>query len=270
MKHIDWLVDTGTELTCKDGKKIKVLEFRHRPDAAVLTAWAAHFRGHYCSDDEIDLLREGTGHSRSSYLTALKFPDIKNPPGPSIRAGDFAEILVADYLEFTEKYWVPRTRYADKDVRNESSKGSDVVGIWLERGHDTPAKNDRLAVFEAKAQFSGKKAEPRLQEAVDGSSKDKETRVGETLNAIKQRYVRAKQFAEARKVQRFQDPVSRPYVEVFGAVAMFVDEAYDVKEIEKTDISKHAAKDCVVLIVVKGAAMMALVHALYKRAADEA
>lgn len=105
------------------------MELIHHGDEAILSAWAKHFRNHYCLDSQIDALRKGTPRSRTGYLTQIKFPDAAQAPGPSIRAGDFAEVLVTDYVEFAMRLWVPRTRYDHKVARNESTKGTDIIGF---------------------------------------------------------------------------------------------------------------------------------------------
>jgi hypothetical protein len=162
---LDWLVDTGERLQTTDGRIVEVWRLRYQNDQEVLSAWATHFRNHYCLDTEIDYYRRGYSCSRSEYLNTIKFPDASRVPGPSIRAGDFGEVLVADYLQYILGYWVPRTRYGDRTIRNESTKGCDIIGFRiLEDG--SYSKEDVLAIFEAKAQFSGSKAKPRLQDAV--------------------------------------------------------------------------------------------------------
>jgi hypothetical protein len=115
-KHVKWLVDTGKTITIACGTKVPLWEFRHTKDEKILSAWAKHFRNHYCRDTEIDILRHGTGLSRADFLKRIKFPDRSTAPGPSIRSGDLAEILVADYVEFVLEFWVPRTRYCNKDI----------------------------------------------------------------------------------------------------------------------------------------------------------
>ncbi|MCF7955781.1 MAG: hypothetical protein K9M75_08270 [Phycisphaerae bacterium] len=110
-KHTKWFKDSGERLTTSDGKTVEVWEFCYQKDDDILRDWAKHFRNHYCSDDEIDDLRDGTGLSRSDYLTNMVFPDSSKGFGPRIRSGDFAEILVADFLEYIMQYWVPRFRY---------------------------------------------------------------------------------------------------------------------------------------------------------------
>jgi hypothetical protein len=266
--HIKWLVNTGHIITNSNGDKIEILEFNHEKDEEVLSYWAKHFREHYCFDEEIDYFREGYKFTRSEYLNKIKFPDSSNAPGPSIRAGDFGEILVSDYLEFILNYWVPRTRYGSKTVRNESTKGCDTLAFKIIRsGHDSP--EDTLAIFESKSQFSGPKPKPRLQDAVNDSIKD-EARKAESLNAIKQLLFNRNKLQEASRINRFQNPVDRPYFEVSGAVALYSSNLFDSSIISGTSTETHPNKNNLKLIVIHGDEMMSLVHELYRRAADEA
>jgi hypothetical protein len=250
-----------------EGKTITVLEFDcSKISDKAYSSWAKHFRNHYCFDDEIDVLREGTGHSKKDYLNKLKFPT-DDGLGPSIRAGDFGEILVADYVEYVLNYWVPRTRYGNKTIRNESSKGTDLIGFKVIDDSESP--NDILAMFEAKTQFSGKKALDRLQNAVDGSAKD-ELRKAESLNAIKQRLFDRGKTKEAKTVARFQNPVDKPYKEQYAAAALFSSNVFDQTTIAKTITKKHPGQKDLILVVIHGDQFMTLVNNLYKRAADEA
>lgn len=267
-QHTQWFIDTGRPLTTAHGKTVQVWEFRHQPDAAVLSAWAAHFRNHYCDDGEIDALRVGTGLSRTDYLNTFIFPDRRTAPGPSIRAGDFSEILIADFLKYIHRYWVPTTRYDAKAVRNESTKGTDIIGFRFVRdGADS--LEDTLAIFETKAQFSKRTATPRLQDAVDDSKKDI-TRKGESLNAIKRRLYRDGDFDGVNKVERFQNYADRPYTEIYGAVALFDNQFFNTALESTTNASTHPHRNSLCMIVIKGDQMMRLVRELYKRAANEA
>jgi len=265
--HIRWLIDTGQRLTITDGKTVEVWEFCHEEDDEVLSAWAKHFRNHYCLDTEIDFYRQGYNQSRSEYLNNIKFPDPSVTPGPSIRAGDFGEILVADYLQYVLGYWVPRIRYADKTIRNESTKGCDIIGFKIISEEDSP--EDMLAIFEAKTQFSGRQVKPRLQDAVNDSAKD-QIRKAESLNAVKQRLFDKDFHEEANKIERFQNPNDRPYKEISGAVALFETRVFDVEQISQTTTDAHPNTDHLILVVIHGNTMMDLVHELYRRAADEA
>jgi hypothetical protein len=267
-EHVKWLVDTGERPKTADGKEVEIWEFQHQDDEAVLSAWAKHFRNHYCFDTEIDYWRRGYKFSRAEYLTSIKFPDPKAAPGPSIRAGDFGEVLVADFLEYLLGYWVPRTRYGDKTIRNESTKGGDIIGFhFVEDGKSLP--KDTLAIFEAKAQFSRKEPKSRLQDAVDGSAKDC-VRKAESLNAIKQRLHGRNELENAEKIERFQNEVDCPYKEFYGAVALFENALFNDGLTSSTLTSSHPYAGSLTLVVIKGNQMMPLVHELYRRAADEA
>jgi len=268
MRHLDWLIDTKVRLKTVDRRTVQVLEFRPQNDEKILSDWAKHFRNHYCSDSEIDTLRKGTGYSRAEYLNEIKFPDAKLKPGPSIRAGDFGEILVADYLEYVLNFWVPRTRYCDKESRNESTKGCDIIGfkIFNEKGF---SPRDTLAVYEAKAKFSGNTPKNRLQEAVQDSMKDVR-RKPESLNSIKRKLIQKDESKAALEVERFQNPEDNPYREISGAVALFSTACYDAQCVSETDTSGHPNRNNLILIVIHGKDMMPLVQRLYRRAADEA
>ncbi|HHP5663987.1 SAVED domain-containing protein [Bacillus cereus group sp. RP29] len=266
--HTKWFVDAGTTVLTSEGKNIEIFEFKYEQNDETLSSWAKHFRQHYCLDSEIDYFRKGYKFTRTEYLNRIKFPDPSRAPGPSIRAGDFSEILVADYLEFILNYWVPRTRYGTKTISNESTKGCDTLAFKIiSDGEYSP--EDTLAIFETKAQFSGTKANPRLQDAVDDSKKDI-ARKGESLNAIKQQLFLKRELEESEKIDRFQNPTDYPYKEISGAVAMFSSNLLDLSMITNTSINEHPNKDNLTLLVIHGEDMMPLVHELYRRAAHEA
>lgn len=267
-KHISWLVPAQHQIISDDGKPIDLWEFQHEDDPVVMAAWAKHFRNHYCLDTQIDLLRNGTGLSRAEYLKTIKFPDAAASPGPSIRSGDFAEILVADYLQYVLQYWVPRTRYASKAVRNESTKGSDILGFKMVR-QGGPSAGDELALFEAKAQLTGNTPTPRLQDAIDHSAKD-EMRKAESLNAIKQKLLDTGMTGDVAVIERFQNFVDHPYAETFGAVAVFSTSAFCETSIGASSTVSHPRSERLALIVIRGNNLMALTHRLYQRAANEA
>ncbi len=269
LSYLNYLdVDSKHTLVTKDGKSIEVLEFCFDDNEIVLSEWAKHFRNQYCRDDEIDTLRNGTGLSRAEYLMNIKFPDSSTAPGPSIRSGDFGEILVSDYIEYILNYWVPRTRYANKTVRNESTKGCDIIGFRIIE--DGKYKDDdTLIIFEAKAQLVTKSNKSRLETAVVDSKKDP-TRKAESLNAIKQRLIYQGKISEAKQIDRFQNSEDHPYKEIYGASAIISTEILDTKIIADFDASDHPSYSNLRLLIIHGTNMMNLVNELFKRAADEA
>src|SRR4051812_24963510 len=78
--HLDWLVDTGERLKSAGGVKFEIWELQYGDDAAVLSAWAKHFREHYCDDEMLKKLVAGTGETNAQYLINKKFPDEKVAP----------------------------------------------------------------------------------------------------------------------------------------------------------------------------------------------
>jgi len=267
--HVSALSKCAQPLATTDGRAIDVWDLAVPTDDGHLSKWASSFRQHYCSDAEIDDLRAGTGLSRTEYLTQIVFPDKIIAPGPGIRAGDFAELLISDYVEYVLGYWVPRGKYAEKASRDESVKGVDILG-FLVNTPATPADTDTLLAFEVKAQLSLGKYTGRLQTAIDDSSKDY-LRRAMTLNATKRRLRQASQFERALVVQRFQNLADHPYIYRSGAAAVLSDTAYDEAALQTTTkIAGHQNVANLELIVVRGKELMKLVHALYERAAHEA
>ena len=275
--HLQWLNDTGDRLKTADGKIVEVWELAYNSDEATLQAWAKHFRSHYCPDDSIDFLRGK--QTRKEFLENIKFPSSSSKLGPAVRAGDFCEILVADYLQWILGYWVPRVRWNSKIVRDESPKGSDVIGFYFDKAGQVSPK-DALAVFESKARFSNSSGKDRLQDAINDSAKDR-IRIDESLSYIKQRLFEKGSKEEAAKVERFQNPVDIPYREIHGAAAIYSTEFLDTSAISGADTQKipvgknghfrpHPNAKNLILVVIKGKDMMTLVHELYRRAADEA
>lgn len=272
-QHLKWLEDTGDIITTVCGKQAPIYTFNpDMADEATMSAWAKHFRNHYCDDNEIDDLRDGTGLSRTDYLLKTKLP-VQNvtasheKTGPATRSGDFTEILVSDFLEFNLNYWVPRTRYEFKVNPNLSENGSDVIGFKF--SDDGISKNDELMIYEVKGSLTGKKPCNRLQIAVNDSNKDR-FRIAESLNAIKQRLKLKGLQKDVPRVQRFQNLGDRPYKEKYGAATVLTNAMYSDVELGKTDTTEHVNSSSLSLLVIKGDALMDLVHFLYQRAAHEA
>lgn len=269
MNHITQWLNKIANISTDERRTIECYELRHQQDQIILSAWAKHFREQYCPDSVIDDLRAGTNLSRKEYLLQMIFPDQTQVPGPSIRAGDFGELLVADYLEFTLSYWVPRVRMESKAVRNESVKGCDVIGLRFQNFNGPDSPNDELAIYECKAGMTLTN-ENRLQSAIDDSFKD-QLRKAESLNFIKRR-LKEKQDQQWRKVERFQNPEDHPYIEINGAVAIFSSNVFTQwnDSISATSVNNHPNATRLKLLVIHGMDLMTFVHALYARAADEA
>ena len=265
--HVDWLRDTGQRIKAASGHDVEVWNFDHADDPALLSAWATHFRQQYIDDAQLPAMVAGTGMSHPEYVRDVLFPDRAIAPGPSTRSGDFAEILVADYVEFVLGYWCPRDRYKGRFNRNDSTKGADIIGFrFVAEGGVNAA--DELFVVEAKSGLRGTDAN-RLQDAVTDSLKDA-LREAMTLNALKQRMLDRGEMDEVNRVQRFQNESDVPFVRFNGAAAVLDNDVLATTNLAVVDAAGHGNAGRLRLIVIHGASMMDLVHALYERAADEA
>ncbi|MDD3138516.1 MAG: SAVED domain-containing protein [Lachnospiraceae bacterium] len=250
-------------LLTEDGKKIKVCCLEVSQDDAVLNEWAAHFREQYRYLDALDKEREGTGINREDFLRDYVFPGPEKP-GPSTRVGDFCEILVADYIEYIQNYYVPRIRYRSKFNRNTSPQGSDVLGFRL--GAKASPKDEAI-IFEVKGTSdpkSKKSGDQRLQEAIDHSNKDV-ARYAESLNAAKMRLIEINRPEEASIIARFQNITDKPYIIKYGASAVLTDQKYNA--IDMADVTTVNHKEEVELLVLHTQDLRGLISELYRRAA---
>ncbi len=262
--HANWLIDTGTELETSDGKKVKIIDFQHSDDAEILLGWAKHFREHYILDSELDESRTPSGLTRSEYLKTIKFPNKASKLGPSIIAGDFAEILVADYIEFVLNFLVPRTRYNNKINRDSSPQGVDILGFKILG--DTHNPNDELMTAEVKASLATHKSD-RFQKAINDSKKDL-TRKAEALNAMRQRLKEKNDLDKVEIVDRFQNITDRPYTEISAAVLVCSNNCWLDQDIASA-VADHPNEN-LYLFTIKGEALMDLAYKLYQLAYDSA
>lgn len=262
--HHNWFSDTGTELTTATGQMVKVIDFNHVDDEAMLNAWAKHFRNQYIQDEKIDEACTPMGLSRSDYLKDIKFPDTAKP-GASVRSGDFSEILVADYVQFVLDYSVPRTRHDAKLNRNTSPNGVDVIGFKLVGGEENG--RDEMITFEVKASLSAKNGST-FQKAVDDSKKDFNTRTPEALNAMRQRLKERGDLGQVKLVERFQNKTDHPFKEVTGAVLVCSTHCWEDGFVASAN-SEHPNNN-LYLLAIRGEHLMELANKLYKLAYDSA
>ncbi|EAC8104466.1 DUF1837 domain-containing protein [Listeria monocytogenes] len=262
LSHMKYFQKQKTIAT-NHGQEVIIYRLVVEDEANVLDEWSKHLREHYCLDEEIDILRSGSGLSKEDYLNRIKFPDSGTSMGAAIMSGDFSEILVHDYIEFVQGYYTTRTRYSRKVNRNSSTMGSDVLGY---KCIDTikSNKNDELAILEIKAQSSESKPKSKLQDAVDDSAKD-EVRVAESLNAEVQRLIDRNRFEEAKVVQRFQNKTDRPYRVKFSAVAVHSSTSFCEELVKTVDIAGHPDTN-VNLLVIYSDKLMEFIKDMYVRA----
>lgn len=166
MRYLNSLIKIK-EITTDEGEVVEVFELLTNIDDTAFKEWATCFRQNYCADNMLDMFVSGTGMTKQQYLLAYKFPNASEGFGPATRCGDFTELLISDYLEFSLGYIVHRERYRNRFNSNSSTQGTDVVAFKITGGK--PSIDDEFVTFEVKAQASGRDAKNCLQNAVNDS-----------------------------------------------------------------------------------------------------
>lgn len=263
--HINWFKKIKNSLKTSDLKNVAQINFVYPPDSTMFSNFISYLRNHYCADEELDTLRKPTGLSRKDFLKTIKIPDQNHA---SIRASDFSEIIVSDYIQFILNYVIPRTRYKYKINKNTSPHGIDVLGFKT-LDHNKINKNDELITCEVKASLRKKNIDT-LQNAIKDSIKDFDIRKAESLNAIKQRLKGEGKNNIVIIIERFQNKTDKPYKEITGAAIVHSNETWENEIITNSSCENHPNVDNLLLLLIKGKNLMDLVNSLYERICDEA
>lgn len=255
MKHTRLFKFSATAKTA-DGQKVQVLELDTKAAGAHIPEWATHVRQHYCLDGDIETLRKGTGKSRADFLKELIIPST-----PNIVAAEFAEILVADYIQYCLGCDVPRVRYFFKINRNVAVNGVDIVAF---RNSPKEAVLDQLISCEVKAALVGAN-NATLQNAINDAGGKDPLRLPETLNAFKQRLLKTGDAAGATQVERYQNKADRPYVHITSATAVHSESTWNPVIVSAANCSGFPDSRFE-LLAIKGVDMMVLANKLYQAA----
>lgn len=261
--YINYFIEEENYIT-PQGYEVKIVELRPEKEDEALTEWAMHLQSHYSSKADLLEIAELTGLEKNVVLSSLIFPDPADSWGRSTMVGDFAEILIADYLQYVRNYVVPRTRYEHKDKRNRSTQGSDLLAYKMS---DISKRNlsDQLLVYEVKAQSSEKKAKsPKLQEAIIDSAKDV-TRLAESIVASGRRLVATGNLEDAKIVFRFLNNTDTPYKTNYGGAAVHSNTSFSKDLLANIDVSLHPDKD-LELIVVHCDQLLSFILNMFERA----
>lgn len=257
--HCSWFEDTHRTLLTSDGEEVRIINFNYQQDENLLREWALHLRRHYTSDEDLDNTSTAMGMSRAEYLRDIKFPN-NTGLGPSVRSGDFSEIIVADYIEFLMNYFVPRTRYDSKPTPNTSVQGTDILGFKLVG--EEYSNNDELITCEVKATLRRRK-DTSFQEAIDDSKKDFNSRLPFALNATYQRLKERGDSGSLPLVERFMNKTgSIPYKHITGAFLVCSNNCWDDTLVTQAE-SNHPNSNKIFL-VFSGVNLMDLANQLYE------
>lgn len=236
----------------------------------LIADWARSFRHKYISDEDLLEGMEDIGENEPiDFLRGMVYPENKK-----FQSGDFGEILVSEYLMYTENFWVPTLflRYSEKSNKEESTKGSDIIAIRFYQDSDHESDQDLLCIGEVKTGSTGT-VRGRLQDAINDSNKDsidllsaKRGSVG--LNAvklkIKHREPQENQDGNSyRKIARFENPIERPYQTQYVAAAVVDQKRLNQNTVKKVVTKESQHVDSLRMIAVGVLEIQKLIDALY-------
>lgn len=260
--YVNWILKESG-IVFNDGMPVESYKISYdMSDERALDNWALHLRRHYISDSELEESIDELGISKEDYLKSYKIPGRKKP-GPSTRASDITEILVADMLQFLMNYEVPRIKQQGRANKDMSTPGTDVIGFRFEKSIDNPSRKDELVAAEVKAVLS-KKSFGTITDAVKDSKKDK-FRIATTLDYYRQTLKRFGDNESAKKIARFQIKSEMPYSTKYEAFAIT-----KIEDIDSNTIIEIAGKDLGLdnsqqVYFIHGKDLMDLTNAIFDR-----
>lgn len=238
-------------------------------DEDSLNKWALGLRNNYVEENLLESLVQGTGLTTKEFLEKNVIPNYNRALGPTTMSGEFGEILVYDYINFVQKYYVTRTRYLDKVNPNTAISGSDVIGYKVENVN-MPSESDQLFVGEVKTRSSksgnrDKLCKKTVSDAINDSNKDR-VRIGESLNAEKRRLIYRSRRDEVKIVERFQNNTDHPYITDFYAIAVLDSALYSDQAVVDVVNGMHKEIGSTKILIIHSNELMLFLKDLYRRA----
>jgi hypothetical protein len=188
------------------------------------------FRSCYVSDKKLTANSAILGISKKEFIEKYILPD-----NPTIKSGDFGEILCYHTVieNFKSKGFTfsgpMKWRWKDKE---KAAQYADAILYHI--ADDTkPTANDHLVSIESKMK-SVKSNKHRIQDAVDGATDDKLSRLAKTLNWLEEKNAKKGNLKQVELAKRFKDPVFYgAYTKTHKAIAI-IDNTFETEELSKT------------------------------------
>nr|WP_315153478.1 Hachiman antiphage defense system protein HamA [uncultured Flavobacterium sp.] len=187
------------------------------------------YRVCYISNKKLSKLSTKIGVTASEYLEKYILPE-----NPTIKSGDFGEIL--SYYSVIENFenngfvfsGPLKWRWKDKE---KAAQYADAILFHI--ADDTKfTKDDHLVTIESKMK-SVKSNKHRIQDAIDGATDDKLSRLAKTINWLEEKYAKKGNAEQVELVKRFKDPVLYgTYNKTHKAIAI-IDNAFETEELSK-------------------------------------
>lgn len=153
------------------------------------------------------------------------------PSVPDVMSGDFGEILSYYIAQcfFANDANVAPMKWRYKDDPDKASPKTDIVLCYIQ-DESNPSSNDKLYSIEVKTHATSPGSDSSIYKAVCDADKDRTSRLAETIPYLLKRMKDTDESPDVyKKVERFKDPYSNPYLKSHNAVAV----------VDSSDLQKH-------------------------------
>lgn len=263
--YLPWLLKEEN-ITTIDNKKVTCYKLEFKGDDDILNQWALHIRRHYISDEDLTDACEITGKCKADYLKEQMIPQKNEELGPTVIAGDIAEIIILDVFEFEFQYKVPRVKMENRSGKNNSEHGTDVIAFNINMTELT-SQDSEIIISEVKANLSQSNFDV-LNTAMNDFKKNEidHQRYAHTLEYLRKKCKGNNELELEKIIARFEQKTKFPYKTVLAPAGISSVENVDSNGIVPISNDKFQMKGNDKLIYVHGRALMLLAYDLYRRA----
>ncbi|RPD51083.1 Hachiman antiphage defense system protein HamA [Paracnuella aquatica] len=194
-----------------------------------------NFRLCYISDEELTHKCKANGMTTAEFLESYVLPD-----DGKIKSGDFGEMFchyaVVDNWGRKGKLFTGPLKWRWKD-RNKPMQYADSIMFYMP--DKRASSEDMLLTIESKMKAT-KSTQHRIQDAIDGATLDKLSRISKTLEWLEEKYARLGLIKERNLVRRYKDPASYGNFNIVNKAIAVVDCECETGEIDKAFENKES------------------------------
>jgi hypothetical protein len=193
------------------------------------------FRVSYISDSKLQKLAIDNSISAKDFLEKYVLPD-----DGKIKSGDFGEMLsyfaVIENFENKGILLLGPRKWRWKD-RNKAAQYTDSILFHISNPKKF-SKKDLLVTIESKMK-AVKSNKHRIQDAIDGATDDKLSRMAKTLIWLEEKYARLGKPKQRIIAERFKDPATHGSFDTKHKAIAIMDKDFETEEISKAAINTH-------------------------------
>ena len=203
--------------TYKD-KGIVVFDFDDSRANEFVERFVVPFRKSYISDDDLDFEVDNNINTKEDAI------ENKRPTTALLKAGEFAEILFFMLVckVICADSTVKPIKWRWKENRDTPCHLTDIMVMRCE-SNANPQATDYVFSAEVKSAatpIGDRSTKSRMNEAIEGALKDKNSRIGKMVAYLTTKYSKERNAEMALRVKRFEDGTTVPYERKISAAVI--------------------------------------------------